>query len=118
MSFLKALLIWLAQILFGRPVAQALPASREAVSFFSDPATAKLKQDFLENAKRPDWNDDDCLSAKVFVEDMLANDRRQYIALPIYYDYLLDDVTIDEALNVAQDVSARLTSEKQRRLSS
>jgi hypothetical protein len=123
MSFFKALLIWLSRLIFGaralpaKAQAKALSASNEAVVYFADdPVLTKQKDDFLAGAKRPDWNEEDVYSAKIYAQELF--DSRALVdldSLPAHYFNLIDDANLLESKASVDRLAKKLADEIARR---
>lgn len=91
-------------------------ASEFAYTYYLNPEEAARRDDFLQGAKRPDWNEDDCLSAKTFACDLLqAKELTEANSLPIFYFHLLHDTDILSAAATIDSLSRKLNNEKARR---
>lgn len=115
-SFLE----WLASFIykfFGRPMVVNRPQPSElSKAYFITPEEAKKRDKFLADAKRPDWNEDDCLSAKMFVTDLItARTLTEIDELPQHYFCLLNDDTLLNAFNSTTRLLKKLDNEKVRR---
>lgn len=115
---MKKILVWLKYLL---PLAIILffkksKASELAYTNFLEPIEAAKQDDFLQVAKRPDWNEDDCLSAKMFANELLLSRTIfDLYNLPDHYFHLVNDDLLLNAQAAFGVISKKLSSEQARR---
>jgi hypothetical protein len=115
---MRKLLAWLKYLL---PLAivflfKKSKASELTYSHFLDPAEAEKRDEFLASAKRPDWNEDDCYSAKLFVQELFnARAIVDLNDLPLHYFHLVDDTFLLGAKASVDGLAKKLADEKVRR---
>lgn len=115
---MKKILRWLKYLL---PLAILLmfkksKASTESFTHFLTPATEKQKDDFLLEAKRSDWNEDDVYSAKLFIQELLgARTFFDINSLPAHYLALIDDTFLLDSKTEVDLLAKKLADERTRR---
>lgn len=118
MKFLKEVLAWLKYIL---PFAIIMffkksKASELAYTHFLDPAESAKLDVFIANAKRPDWDEDDCLSARMFATELLNNRNIvDLYNLPEHYFCLVSDELLLNSIAAVNLISKKLANEQARR---
>lgn len=110
LNWLKLLLPVFILLLFKKR------ARASDVVHFLDPVNVKQKEEFLTAAKRGDWDEKDCMSAKRFIL-ALIEDRSHFdlVNLPPFYFHLLDDDTLNGFAQMQAIIGKKLQDEIARR---
>lgn len=79
-------------------------------------AVDQKNQEFLLDAKRPDWGENEALEAKEFITNCLNTfDLETLLNLPKCYFYLIDDVKLNLLKISLDQLASKLNDEKIRR---